>query len=175
IRRIDGPFTPRDEFYTLQHYGQPDVDPASYRLSISGLVDRSLSLSLDEIRKLGTGDLVAGFECSGNGPGRLQGVASNGRWTGLPLRTLLARAGVKADADEVVFFGADRGEEDVDFRGRTIKVTQQFGRSPSVAGPPGPGPFIPPALNGEPLTKHQGFPARLIVPGWYGVANVKWL
>jgi DMSO/TMAO reductase YedYZ molybdopterin-dependent catalytic subunit len=175
IRRIDGPLTPRDEFFAIQHYGQPEVDPASYRLSLSGLVDRPVTLTLAELRKLGTAELVAGFECSGNGPGRLHGLASNGRWTGVPLRTLLSRAGVKADADEVVFFGADRGEEDVDFRGKPFKVTQQFGRSLSVAEATRPEPFVAHALNGEPLSRQQGFPARLIVPGWYGVANVKWL
>ena len=175
IRRIDGPFTPRDEFFAIQHYGQPEVDAASYRLSLAGLVDRPVTLTLAELRRLGTTELVAGFECSGNGPGRLNGLASNGRWTGVPLRTLLSRAGVKADADEVVFFGADRGEEDVDFRGKPFKVTQQFGRSLSVAEATKPEPFVAHALNGEPLSRQQGFPARLIVPGWYGVANVKWL
>ena len=175
IRRIDAPVTPRDQFFTLQHYGQPDVDPTRWRLGIDGLVDRPIKLSLDDLRKLGTAELVAGFECSGNGPGRVNGLVSNGRWTGVPLKTLLTRAGVKPDADEVVFFGADRGEEDVDFRGRIIKVTQQFGRSLSVADATRPEPFVAHALNGEPLSKHQGFPARLIVPGWYGVANVKWL
>ncbi|HXT71124.1 MAG TPA: molybdopterin-dependent oxidoreductase [Vicinamibacterales bacterium] len=177
IRRIDlnAPITPKDQFFTLQHYGQPTIDPAAWRLGIDGLVDKPLSLGLDEIRKMGTTELVAGFECSGNGPGRVNGLASNGRWTGVPLRTVLARAGVKPDADEVVFFGADRGEEDVDFRGRMIKVTQQFGRSLSVADAIRPEPFLAHALNGEPLTKNQGFPIRLIVPGWYGVANVKWL
>jgi DMSO/TMAO reductase YedYZ molybdopterin-dependent catalytic subunit len=175
IRRIDGPLTPRDEFFAIQHYGQPEVDPASYRLSLSGLVDRPVGLTLAELRKLGTAELVAGFECSGNGPGRLHGLASNGRWTGVPLRTLLSRAGVKADADEVVFFGADRGEEDVDFRGKPFRVTQQFGRSLSVAEATRPEPFVAHALNGEPLSRQQGFPVRLIVPGWYGVANVKWL
>jgi len=175
IRRIESPITPSDQFFTLQHYGQPDVDAATYRLSIDGLVAKPVKFSLDEIRKLGTTELVAGFECSGNSPGRLHGLVSNGRWTGLPLRTLLARAGVNADADEVVFFGADRGEEDVDFRGRMIKVTQQFGRSLSVADATRPEPFIAHALNGQPLSKNQGFPLRLVVPGWYGVANVKWL
>jgi DMSO/TMAO reductase YedYZ molybdopterin-dependent catalytic subunit len=175
IRRIDGPVTPRDQFFTLQHYTQPDVDPASYRLSITGLVDRPLALPLDELRRLGAAELVAGFECSGNSPGRLQGLASNGRWTGVPLHTLLARAGVKADADEVVFFGADRGEEDVDFRGRSFKVVQQFGRSLSIADATKPEPFIAHALGGQPLSRQQGFPIRLVVPGWYGVANVKWL
>ena len=175
IRRIDAAITPADQFFTLQHYGQPDVDPSSYRLAIDGLVAKPIKLSLEEIRKLGTTELVAGFECSGNSPGRLHGLVSNGRWTGVPLRTLLARAGVNADADEVVFLGADRGEEDVDFRGRMIKVTQQFGRSLSVADATRPEPFIAHALNGQPLSKHQGFPVRLVVPGWYGVANVKWL
>jgi DMSO/TMAO reductase YedYZ molybdopterin-dependent catalytic subunit len=175
IRKIDGTITPRDQFFTLQHYGQPDVDAASYRMSIDGLVAKPLKLSLDELRKIGTTELVAGFECSGNSPGRLHGLVSNGRWTGIPLKTLLARAGVSPDADEVVFLGADRGEEDVDFRGRMIKVTQQFGRSLSIADATRPEPFIAVALNGEPLSKQQGFPARLIVPGWYGVANVKWL
>jgi DMSO/TMAO reductase YedYZ molybdopterin-dependent catalytic subunit len=175
IRRIDSPVTPRDQFFTLQHYGQPDVDPATWRLTFDGLIDKPFTLSIDELRKVGTTEMVAGFECSGNGPGRVNGLASNGRWTGVPLKTLLTRSGVKADADEVVFFGADRGEEDVDFRGRMIKVTQQFGRSLSVADATRPEPFVAHALNGEPLSKQQGFPARLIVPGWYGVANVKWL
>ncbi len=175
IRRIDAPVTPRDQFFTLQHYGQPVVDPATWRLTFDGLVDKPFTLSIDELRKLGTTEMVAGFECSGNGPGRVNGLASNGRWTGIPLKTLLTRAGLKAEADEVVFFGADRGEEDVDFRGRMIKVTQQFGRSLSVADATAPEPFVAHALNGEPLSKEQGFPARLIVPGWYGVANVKWL
>ena len=175
IRRIDAPVTPRDQFFTLQHYGQPVVDPATWRLTFDGLIDKPFTLSIDELRKLGTTELVAGFECSGNGPGRVNGLASNGRWTGIPLKTLLTRAGVKAEADEVVFFGADHGEEDVDFRGRVIKVTQQFGRSLSVADATRPEPFVAHALNGEPLSKEQGFPARLIVPGWYGVANVKWL
>ena len=175
IRKINGAITPRDQFFTLQHYGQPDVDAAGYRLSIDGLVAKPFKLSLDELRKIGTTELVAGFECSGNSPGRLHGLVSNGRWTGIPLKTLLARAGVSPDADEVVFLGADRGEEDVDFRGRVIKVTQQFGRSLSIADATRPEPFIAVALNGEPLSKQQGFPARLIVPGWYGVANVKWL
>jgi DMSO/TMAO reductase YedYZ molybdopterin-dependent catalytic subunit len=175
IRRIESQFTPRDEFFAIQHYGQPEVDPATYRLSLSGLVERPQTWSLPELRRLGTTDLVAGFECSGNGPGRLNGLASNGRWTGLPLRTLLSRAGVKSEADEVVFFGADRGEEEVDFRGRPFKVMQQFGRSLSLAEATRPEPFVAHALNGEPLSRQQGFPVRLIVPGWYGVANVKWL
>ena len=174
ISKIDGPFTSRDQFFTTQHYGHPDVDPVAFRLKISGLVDRPLSLSLDELRKMRSTELVFGFECSGNRR-PLQGLTSNGRWTGVPLRTVLDQAGVKATAREFVFFGADHGEEEVDFRGTITKVDQQFGRSLSRDKALSPEPILAYALNGEPLTKHQGFPLRLLVPGWYGVANVKFL
>src|SRR5438477_13187712 len=66
IRKIDGPFTPKDQFFTTQHYGHPEVDAATFRLKISGLVDRPLSLSLDDLKKMHKTDLIAGFECSGN-------------------------------------------------------------------------------------------------------------
>lgn len=174
IRNIDGPITPRDQFFTTQHYGHPDIDPVAFRLTISGLVDRSVSLSLADLLAMPSVDLIAGFECSGNRP-PLQGLSSNGRWTGVPLRAVLNRAGVKAEARELVFFGADRGEEEVDFRGRAITVEQQFGRSLSRDKALSPEPLLAYALNGEPLTRHQGFPLRLVVPGWYGVANVKYL
>ena len=174
MRKIDGPLTPADQFYTIQPYGHPVVDPATFRLKVTGLVTRSASLSLDEIRRIGGVDLVAGFECSGNRR-PLQGLCSNGRWTGVPLRAVLERAGVKPEAREFVFFGADRGQEDVEFRTQKFTVEQQFGRSLSREKALSPDPFLAYALNGEPLTRHQGSPLRLIVPGWYGVANVKWL
>ena len=174
ISTIAGQFTPRDQFFTTQHYGHPDVDPVAYRLKVSGLVNRPLSLSLDELKKMGNTELVFGFECSGNRR-PLQGLSSNGRWTGVPLRTVLDRAGVKAEAREFVFFGADHGEEEVEFRGNMFKVDQQFGRSLSREKALSAEPMLAYALNGEPLTKHQGFPLRLLVPGWYGVANVKLL
>lgn len=174
IRKIDGPFTPKDQFYTTQHYGHPQVDPAAFRLKVSGLVSTNLSLSLDDLKKLKARELVAGFECSGNRR-PLQGLASNGKWTGVPLKTVLDKAGVKADAREFVFFGADKGEEEVEFRAEKFKVEQQFGRSLPREHALSAEPFLAWEMNGEPLTVHQGFPLRLIVPGWYGVANVKWL
>ena len=174
VRRIDGPFTPTDQFFTIQHYGHPVLEAASHRLTVSGLVDRSMSLSLDDLRQMGGVELAAGFECSGNRP-PLQGSSSNGRWTGLPLRAVLERAGVQAAAREVVFFGADGREEEVEWRRRTFSVDVRFGRSLPREHALSSAPFLAYALNGEPLTRHQGFPLRLIVPGWYGVANVKWL
>jgi DMSO/TMAO reductase YedYZ molybdopterin-dependent catalytic subunit len=174
IRYINGFLTPKETFPTTQHYGHPDVDPVAFRLHVSGLVDRPLSLSLDELKKMKSRDVVFGFECSGNRR-PLQGLMGNGRWTGVPLKDVLERAGVERDAREFVFFGADHGVEDVDFRGTVSKLDQQFGRSLDREDALSGEPILAYAMNGEPLTRHQGFPLRLIVPGWYGIANVKWL
>ena len=125
---------------------------------------------------MGSAELIAGFECSGNRR-PIQGLIGNGRWTGVPLKTVLDKAGLKANAREIVFFGADRGKEAVNFRGTNFDVEQQYGRSIHRERAMGndPSPFLAYALNGEPLTKHQGAPLRLIMPGWYGAPNVKWL
>jgi len=174
VQKIEGVFTPKDQFFTTQHYGHPVVDPAAFRLRIAGLVDRPTELSLDELRKMKSTELIFGFECSGNRR-PLQGLSSNGRWTGVPLRAVLDRAGVKKEVQEIVFFGADHGDEEVEFRGQITKVNQQFGRSLLREKAMSSEPVLAYALNGEPLTVHQGFPLRLLIPGWYGVSNVKWL
>jgi DMSO/TMAO reductase YedYZ molybdopterin-dependent catalytic subunit len=175
IRTIDGPFSPADRFFTTQHYGHPVVEPAGFRLKLTGLVNRPVSLSLDELRKVGSTELIFGFECSGNRR-PLQGLCGNGRWTGVPLRAVLDRAGgLKPQAREIVFFGADRGQEEVEFRTQKFSVEQQYGRSMTREQLVSSDAFLAWALNGEPLTRHQGSPLRLLVPGWYGMANVKWL
>jgi len=175
IRTIDGPFSPADRFFTTQHYGHPVVEPAEFRLKVTGLVNRPLTLSLDELRKVGSTELTAGFECSGNRR-PLQGLCGNGRWGGVPLRAVLDRAGgLKPQAREIVFFGADRGQEEVEFRTQKFSVEQQYGRSMTREQLVSSEAFLAWALNGEPLTRHQGSPLRLLVPGWYGMANVKWL
>jgi DMSO/TMAO reductase YedYZ molybdopterin-dependent catalytic subunit len=174
VRTITGAFTSKDQFFTTQHLGHPQLDAATYRLKVSGLVKSPLALSLDDLRKLGSVELVAGFECSGN-RGPLQGLCSNGRWTGVPLKAVLDRAGVKTEAREFVFFGADKGQEEVEWRTQKYTVEQQYGRSLPRDKALSAEPFLAYALNGEPLSVHQGFPLRLIVPGWYGAPNVKWL
>ncbi len=174
IRTIDGPFSPADRFFTTQHYGHPVVEPAAFHLKLTGLLNRPLSLSLDELRKIGSTELVAGFECSGNRR-PLQGLCGNGRWNGVPLRAVLDRAGLKPEAHEIVFFGADRGQEEVEFRTQKFSVEQQYGRSMTREQLLSSDAFLAWGLNGEPLTRHQGSPLRLLVPGWYGMANVKWL
>ena len=125
---------------------------------------------------MGSAELIAGFECSGNRR-PIQGLIGNGRWTGVPLKAVLDKAGLKPNAREIVFFGADRGKEAVNFRGTNFDVEQQYGRSiqRDQALSADRAPFLAYALNGEPLTKHQGAPLRLIMPGWYGAPNVKWV
>jgi len=175
IRTIGNGPTPKDQFFTTQHYGHPTVDAATFKLKITGLVDHPQSLTVDQIKAMGRENVPFGFECSGNGRGRIQGFASNGVWTGAPLRKVLKAAGLKDNGHEVVFFGADHGEEETEFRQTKVKLDQAFGRSLTRDKALSADPILAYALNGEPLTKHQGAPLRLIVPGWYGVANVKWL
>ena len=174
IRDIDGPITPADKWFTTQHYGHPEIDRATYRLRVSGLVDTPLELSLADLRAMPSRELVFGFECSGNG-GPQNSLSSNGRWTGVSVRTVLERAGAQASAREFVFFGADHGEEEVVFRGRPSTVEQHYGRSLHRDLALSNAPMLAYELNGAPLTVHQGRPLRLLNPGWYGAPNVKWV
>ncbi len=175
IRKIDGPLTPKDQFFALNHFSRPVVDPASYRLKFSGMVNKPTEFTLADLRAMKSTQLVNGFECSGNSPRSIEGLCSCGRFTGVRLATVLKQLGVQPKAREVVFFGTDRGMQDVIFRTQTFKLDQQFGRSITLEHAMKPDPLLAYELNGEPLTKEQGFPLRLIMPGWYGVANVKWL
>ena len=175
IRTIDGMITPTDRFFFIQHYNKPDIDPASYRLKVTGLAKRPTELSLADLKAMRSVDVVNGYECSGNSPRAMQGLSSNGRFTGVRLRDVLDRVGVGDRAREVVFFGADKGNEDVVFRQTTLKVQQQFARSITLENALKQEPLLAWALNGEPLRRDHGAPLRLVMPGWYGVANVKWL
>ena len=175
IRKIDGPFTPKEQFFAMQHMNRPEISADAYRLKITGLVNKPVELTLADLQKMHPTDLVAGYECSGNSPRAMEGMSSCGRFTGVPLREVLKRAGVHPKAREVVFFGSDRGPIDVVFRQQTYKLEQQFGRSITLENAMKPQPLLAYALNADPLTREQGFPVRLIMPGWYGVANVKWL
>jgi DMSO/TMAO reductase YedYZ molybdopterin-dependent catalytic subunit len=175
LRKIDGSLTPNDQFFFIQHYDRPEIDAASYKLKLTGLVSKPMELSLADLQSMRPLDLVNGYECSGNSGGAVQGLSSNGRFTGVRLRDVLRRAGVDEAAREVVFFGTDKGAEDVVFRQQTLKVQQQFARSITLENAMKPEPLLAWALNGKPLDRDHGAPLRLIMPGWYGVANVKWL
>ena len=175
LRRIDGLMTPADQFFFIQHYDKPEIDAVSYRLKFTGLVSKPTELSLAELQSMRSVDIVNGYECSGNSARSVQGLSSNGRFTGVRLRDVLRRVGVDDKAREVVFFGADKGNEDVVFRTNTLKVQQQFARSITLENAMKPEPLLAWTLNGAPLDRNHGLPMRVVMPGWYGVANVKWL
>jgi DMSO/TMAO reductase YedYZ molybdopterin-dependent catalytic subunit len=175
IRKIDGYATPADEFFFTQHYNRPAVDANTYRLKFTGLVNRPAEFSLDELKAMKSTELVNGYECSGNSARAFEGLSSCGKFTGVRLSQLLKHVGVGAAAREVVFFGNDRGNQEIVFRQQTYKLDQQFARSITLEHAMKPEPLLAYALNGAPLQRDNGFPLRLIMPGWYGVANVKWL
>ena len=119
---------------------------------------------------------MAGFECSGNSRAAAGALPATARWTGVPLRTVLDQAGVKRDAREFVFFGADKGQEEVEFRTQKFNVEQQFGRS--LHARTGALAASRSSRGRSTASRSRVTRARrcgCIVPGWYGVANVKWL
>lgn len=168
--------------YVLVHYDIPAVDADSWTLTVGGRVRTPLALGLAELRALPAVTRRVTMECAGNGralltprpvsqPWLVEAVGT-AEWTGVPLRALLERAGVDPDAVDVVFTGADHGVE----RG----VEQDYQRALPLAAALGEGPDAPEALvayamNGGPLPPQHGYPLRLVVPGWYGMAHVKWL
>jgi DMSO/TMAO reductase YedYZ molybdopterin-dependent catalytic subunit len=175
IRNIDGLIVPKDKFFVLQHFNQPELDAGSYRLKLTGMVKQPLELSLSDLKTMAATEVLAGYECSGNSSRAFQALSSCGRFTGVRLRDVLKHAEVGSKAREVVFVGSDKGNQEVIFRQQTFKMNQQFARSITLENATGPDPILAWALNGDPLTVPQGAPLRLIMPGWYGVANVKWL
>jgi DMSO/TMAO reductase YedYZ molybdopterin-dependent catalytic subunit len=175
IRTIDGHITPNDKFFWIQHYNRPEVDGNAWRLKLTGMVNKPMELSLADVKAMKSTELVNGYECSGNSSRFFDGLSSCGRFKGVPLRDVLKHAGIGEKAREVVFFGTDRGKEKVVFRENTFNLEQQFARSITLENALKPGPILAYELNGQALTRDQGFPVRLIMPGWYGVCNVKWV
>lgn len=164
--------TPTSQFFDVSHYNRPMLDAERWRLHVGGLVDRPFTLSLADLKARPRQEVVATLECAGNhGFPWFVGGIGTAKWAGTPLAPLLRQAGVQSKGVEVVFFGHDEGEEKV--RGTTM--VQSFSRSLSVADALGPSVLLCYEMNDEPLPYLHGFPVRLIVPGWYGVANVKWL
>ena len=170
-REITSFFTDNEDFYLVQHYGQPEVDNGSYRLKVTGMVDNELELSLNDLQ---SGDVIeqqVGFECGGNSQRLLYGLIGNANWQGATLSSILNRAGIQDGAKEVVFFAQDVATEEI--RGR--EVEKAFARSLSIDDAMRSENMLAFEMNGEPLPHFHGKPVRLLVPGWYGVANVKWL
>ncbi|MDB5542361.1 MAG: sulfite oxidase-like oxidoreductase [Devosia sp.] len=179
---VDSFITPSDLFYVRSHLPVPVIEREAYRLTIDGAVDSPLSLSYDDLVRMGSETRVATLECAGNGrvflippaPGAQWelGAVGNANWTGVPLSTLLERAGLASDAVEIVFEGADRGKpKEEPVPPGEISYARGIPRAKALQ----PDVLIAYQMNGEDLPRDHGFPVRAIVPGHFGMASVKWL
>lgn len=169
--------TPSGMHYLLVHFDIPYVDARQWRLQIGGEVNRPLELTLEDLKKRPAVTLPVTLECAGNGRALLEPrpvsqpwlveAVGTAEWTGTPLRALLDEAGLKNEAAEILFTGLDRG-----IQGEEV---QDYQRSLSVEEARREGVLLAYAMNGRPLEPQHGFPLRLLVPDWYGMASVKWL
>ncbi len=175
LEALRHPITPAGLHYLLIHYDIPAVDPATFELEIGGAVERPLTLTLDDLQARERVDKPITFECAGNGRALLEPrpvsqpwlteAVGTAEWGGTPLAPLLEEAGVSNTAIEVLFTALDHGIEG--------GVAQAYERAVAVdqAG----FALLAYEMNGAPLPPQHGFPLRLVVPGWYGMQNVKWL
>ncbi len=169
--------TPTGLHYLVVHWDIPAADPSSWRLSLRGAVRTPFELSLDDLRVRPRRTITVTLECAGNGRGWLSprpvslpwlGEAiGTAEWTGTPLAPLLDEAGLEPGTAEVVFWGADRGIQG--------EQEQAYGRSLPRREAQRPEVLLAYEMNGRPLEPQHGAPLRLLVPGWYGMASVKWL
>ncbi|HEY6196000.1 MAG TPA: sulfite oxidase [Candidatus Eisenbacteria bacterium] len=168
--------TPTDVFFVRSHFVPPDVDAASWRLEIAGLVETPLAFALADLRGMPAVDAPITLECAGNGRGLFRlpstsgtqwerGAVGTARWRGVPLRALLERAGVRPEARHVWFEAADQA---------TLPQAPRFVRSIPLEKAMDD-VLLAYGMNGAPLGKRHGAPLRAIVPGWFGMASTKWL
>jgi DMSO/TMAO reductase YedYZ molybdopterin-dependent catalytic subunit len=180
VERLREGVTPAPAFYVRSNFPVPALDPDGHRIAVRGAVERPLDLGLADLRDLGTRTVVTTMECAGNNRTALvplptgepwqSGAVSTGEWTGVPLRAVLERAGLRPDAVEVLVEGADRGRpkdglpEEIPFA-RALPTDKALHEDTLLAL----------ELNGAPLPADHGAPVRLVVPAWYGMASVKWV
>lgn len=171
------PITPAGMHYLLVHFDIPDIDARRWRLEVSGLVKKPLSLSLKKLRKRKAVTMPVTMECAGNGralmeprpvsqPWHVEAIGT-AEWTGTPLRDLLDDAGLRQEAKEIVFTGLDQGVqgEDLHFYQRSLSVDEAMREEVLLVY----------EMNRRPLEPQHGYPLRVVVPGWYGMTSVKWL
>ncbi len=175
--------TPKEQFYIRNHFKQPDIKPDSWKLKVEGpALERPFEIGYRDLQAMPARNQVSMLECAGNGRVFLvpkqngaqwqSGAAGNAEWTGVPLRAVLEKAGLKSNAVDVMFEGEDRGEitDDPKSPGEI-----HFARSLPISKARDGDVLLAFKMNGAELSAAHGFPVRAIVPGWYGMASVKWL
>lgn len=177
---LDGFITPTKSFYVRTHFPVPKIDRDKWRLRIEGGVDKSFEIDYAELIKLESRKIPVTLECAGNNRNFLEpkvegaqwglGAVGTAEWTGVPLSTLLDRAGVKSTAREIIFEGADGGKLDDP---KSPPAGLQFARSIPLEKTREV--LLAYQMNDTDLPPEHGFPVRAIVPGWYAVASIKWL
>ena len=177
ISRLVGVVTPNERFYIRSHFPVPEIDPATWRLQVHGLVRHPQSLGLADLLNMPSQTMTVTLECAGNGRAFFNppidgeqwalGAAGTAEWTGVPLAAVLEHAGVESNGSELIFRGADAPASGA--------APGRFERGLSIRDAHEATVLLAYAMNGDPLPVHHGFPLRVIVPGWYGVASVKWL
>ena len=176
---VGGVVMPNARFYMRNNFHMPNLDAATFRLAIGGLVERSQSFTVRDLQNMRSKTQVVTLECAGNGRALFDrptegekwgvGAVSTAEWTGVPLVEILDRAGVRQEVKDVLFRGADGGT--VEGRSESMR----FERSLRIDDARDSDVLLAYAMNGEPLPVEHGYPLRLIVPRWYAVASVKWL
>jgi len=179
LEKVGSWVTPSRLFFVRNHFEPPTVDPQTWRLQVGGFVERPREWTLDELDALPERTVFATMECAGNGRSFLSphvhgvqwgaGAIGHAEWTGIPLRAVLEKSGVKPQTKEILFEGLDHGRE------ADHPELLSFARSLPLAKALDRETLLVTKMNGEPLEPIHGFPLRLIVPGWYGVASVKWI
>jgi len=179
---LNSSLTANEQFFVRNHFPVPSADLKTWRLNIEGLVGRSCEFTYDELRQMPSRTVTMALECAGNSRIFLSpkvaglqwelGAVGNGEWTGVSLAEVLNRAGLKQSATEAVLEGADSGE----IKKEPVSPGKiKYARSLPMAKAMSPEVILAYQMNGEDLTPAHGFPLRAIVPGWYGMASVKWL
>jgi DMSO/TMAO reductase YedYZ molybdopterin-dependent catalytic subunit len=179
---LDTFLTSNEKFYIRCHFAVPNLDVKTWRLKVEGAVEKPLEFSYDDIKALPAQKQVTLLECAGNGRGFLVpkatgvgwelGAVGTAEWTGVPVSAVLDKAGVKKDAVEVVFEGADAGAVNADPRSPG-KIN--FARGLPLEKAKKPEVLLAHGMNDAVLPIAHGYPLRLVVPGWYAMASIKWL
>jgi DMSO/TMAO reductase YedYZ molybdopterin-dependent catalytic subunit len=182
LDQVDSYVTPLELFYVRSHFQAPKLEPSSYELRIDGAVRSPFFLTYERLRAMPSETRVATLECAGNSRVFLSpqvagvqwglGAVGNAEWTGVPLRTLLERAGLEEDACEIVLEGADRGTpKEPPLPPGPIPYARSLPRDKAIR----PEVLIAYKMNDRDLPIDHGYPVRAIVPGHFGMASVKWL